>query len=183
MDNIAEPLRALAVPIDELTPDPANTRTHGPENLNAIKASLRVYGQRKPVVVNRRNGVIEAGNGTLEAARALGWTHVATVYVDDDPVTQAGFSIADNRTAELAEWDRDALEMVLATIESDDDDLAAMLQNLAEEISPPDEAEPEVNTDIPEQFNVLVECDSEQAQADLLQRLTTEGYSCRSLIS
>jgi len=37
----------------------------------------RVYGQRKPVVVNRRTGIIEAGNGTLEAAVSLGWSHLA----------------------------------------------------------------------------------------------------------
>lgn len=51
-------------------------------------------------MVNRRTGLVEAGNGTLQAALSLGWTHVAALYVDDDPTAAAGFSIADNRLPE-----------------------------------------------------------------------------------
>lgn len=129
--HIAEPLRSLAVPLSELTLDPANARKHPEPNLKGIAASLRVYGQRKPIVVNKRNGVIEAGNGTVEAAQTLGWSHVAVVYVDDDPVTAAGFSIADNRTAELAEWDEDALGKLLEELDTGDADLNEMLAELA----------------------------------------------------
>lgn len=133
LDHIAEQLRPLAVAIEDLTPDPANARKHGADNLTAIKASLRVYGQRKPVVVNKRNGVVEAGNGTLAAAIALKWTHVAAVYVDDDPSTAAGFAIADNRSAELADWDGEALDKLIREIETGDEDLQALLSQLAEE--------------------------------------------------
>ena len=133
LDHIAEQLRPLAVAIEDLTPDPANARKHGADNLTAIKASLRVYGQRKPVVVNKRNGVVEAGNGTLAAAIALKWTHVAAVYVDDDPSTAAGFAIADNRSAELADWDGEALDKLIREIETGDEDLQAMLSQLAED--------------------------------------------------
>lgn len=111
------------VPIDELTPDPVNARLHPERNLEAIKASLRRYGQRKPLVVNRRTGVVEAGNGTLAAARALGWTRLAVSYVDDDPVTAAGYGLADNRSAELAQWDFEVvarLDKLLAAEEGGD---------------------------------------------------------------
>jgi len=97
----------------------------------SAQGSLRVYGQRKPLVVNRRTGTIEAGNGTLQAAVALGWTHVAVVYVDDDPMTATGFSIADNRTAELAEWDREALDKLLSEIQTNDPLLDRMLADLS----------------------------------------------------
>src|SRR5215472_16348289 len=100
LSMIAEPLRPLAVPCSELLLDPANARRHPEANIEALKGYLRAYGQRKPIVVNRRTGIIEAGNGTLQAALELGWTHLAVVYVDDDPMTATGFSIADNRTAE-----------------------------------------------------------------------------------
>jgi DNA modification methylase len=129
--HIAEQLRSLAVLCTDLSLDPANARRHPDPNLEAIKASLRVYRQRKPVVVNRRTGTIEAGNGTLQAALALGWTHLAVVYVDDDPMTAAGFSIADNRTAELAEWDIAALDKLLAEIKTNDPMLDQMLADLA----------------------------------------------------
>src|SRR3990167_4389737 len=140
LSHIIEPLRALAVPCSELVFDPANPRTHDEQNLNAIKSSLRVYGQRKPVVVNQRTGAVEAGNGTLQALLAMGHTYVAAVYVDDDPTTAAGYSVADNRASELAEWDDAALKAILDTVQTDDQELADMFTRLAEEegIVPPD---------------------------------------------
>jgi DNA modification methylase len=130
LSAIAESLRPLAVPCSQLLLDPANARRHPEANVQAIKGSLRVYGQRKPIVVNRRTGIIEAGNGTLQAALELGWSHLAVVYVDDDPMTASGFSITDNRTAELAEWDRAALDKLLAEIQTKDPMLDRMLADL-----------------------------------------------------
>ncbi len=136
LSHIAEQLRPLAVPCSALILDPANARRHPEQNLAALQGSLRVYGQRKPVVVNRRTGAIEAGNGTLEAALALGWSHLAAVYVDDDPMTATGFSIADNRTAELAEWDRAALDKLLGEIQTNDPLLDQMLADLGASLAP-----------------------------------------------
>jgi DNA modification methylase len=127
---IAEQLRPLAMPCSQLLLDPANARRHPEANIEALKGSLRVYGQRKPIVVNRRTGIIEAGNGTLQAALELGWSHLAVVYVDDDPMTASGFSIADNRTAELAEWDRTALDKLLSEIKTNDPLLDQMFSDL-----------------------------------------------------
>lgn len=143
LSYIAEQLRPLAVPIADLVPDPANARKHGDANMSAIKGSLRVYGQRKPVVVNKRNNVVEAGNGTLQAAIALKWTHVAAVFVDDDPSTAAGYAISDNRTAELAEWDEGALGQLLQELDTNDAELQSMMAGLAEDVGiiPPDEVD------------------------------------------
>ena len=123
LHHIAEQLQPLALRVSDLTPDPANARRHPTRNLEAIKNSLRLYGQRKPLVVRRDGLVVEAGNGTLEAAKALGWRHVAAVLVDDDPITATGFSIADNRTAELAVWDEEALAALLSDLQTEDLDL------------------------------------------------------------
>jgi len=114
--NIAEPLLPLAIRVSDLTLDPRNARLHPERNLAAIKASLKTYRQRKPLVVRREGFVVEAGNGTLLAAKELGWTHVAAVLVDDDPLTATGYAIADNRTAELAVWDEAALSSLLAEL-------------------------------------------------------------------
>ena len=123
LSHIAEQLRPLAVPITDLTVDPANARRHPERNLSAIEASLRVYGQRKPIVVRREGMVVEAGNGTLAAARLLRWTHLAAVVVDDDPVTATGYAISDNRTAELAEWDDEVLGRLLGELRAEEVDL------------------------------------------------------------
>ena len=58
--------------ISALTLDPCNARRHGAQNIEAVKSSLRRFGQQKPIVVDE-DGVIVAGNGTVAAARELGW--------------------------------------------------------------------------------------------------------------
>lgn len=119
LSHIAEGLRGLAVEVGSLHADPANARKgHAVER---IAASLRQYGQRKPIVVNRLQGnKVEAGNGTLSAARLLGWSHVAAVFVEDDAATATGFGIADNRTGDLSEWDFEALDLLLGSIDPDE---------------------------------------------------------------
>lgn len=98
------------VPVKSLTFDPNNARKHGKKNLDAIAASLKEFGQRRPLVVTSKYVVI-AGNGTLEAAKSLGWEEIAvTVLPFEDPDKAKAYALADNRTAELAEWDMEILK-------------------------------------------------------------------------
>jgi len=113
---IAEPLRSLAVSVDSLAFDAANARKHGDKNMAAIKSSLARWGQRIPIVVQRTGMVVRAGNGRLAAAKALGWSHIAAVVVDDSSIDAVAFAIADNRTSELAEWDDETLATLLNTL-------------------------------------------------------------------
>lgn len=111
------------VKIDSLTFDPANVRKHDEKNLAAIKASLNRFGQQKPIVVDA-NGVVRAGNGTLAAAKALGWKEIRIVRSSLAGSEATAYAIADNRSAELAEWDEDALAQTLAALQIEDDALA-----------------------------------------------------------
>jgi DNA modification methylase len=124
LDHITAQLRPLAVACDTLVYDPDNARKHPEGNLRALKTSLTTYGQVKAIVVRRDTNVVLAGNGTLEAARTLGWKHLAAVFVDMDDTQARGYSIADNRTAEMAEWDYDKLAVSLRVLQDDDVDLA-----------------------------------------------------------
>lgn len=112
------------VPVDTLQFDPANVRKHPEQNLAAIKASLSRFGQQKPIVVGTGN-VVVAGNGTLAAAKALGWRTVKAVRTTLTGAEATAFAIADNRTAELAEWDEASLHQQLAAIAIDDEELLA----------------------------------------------------------
>jgi len=98
------------VAIESLELDPNNARKHSKRNLDAIAASLEKFGQRKPIVIH--NGVVIAGNGTLEAAKSLGWTEIGITRCPDDwdADTAKAYALADNRSSELAEWD----DLVLA---------------------------------------------------------------------
>ena len=95
----------VVVPIESLIPDPNNARLHPERNMAAIVRSFELYGQLKPIVVRKATNTVMAGNGSLEAAKRLGWTEIAVSLVDLSEAEAAGFGIADNRTAELAKWD------------------------------------------------------------------------------
>lgn len=96
-------LAKIAVPIEGLHPDPRNARKHDDRSIAEIKKSLAEFGQQKPVVA-LDDGTVIAGNGTLAAALALGWSHLACVTFADAAKARA-FAIADNRAAELSSWD------------------------------------------------------------------------------
>ena len=103
---IQNDLLQLAHSITELKLLPGNPRRG---DIEAVKRSLEAFGQRKPIVVRRTDNVVIAGNHTLQAAQALGWDEIAVVWVDDDEVTSKAFALADNRTAELGDYDEEAL--------------------------------------------------------------------------
>lgn len=115
-ETVPPSMQVVMRPIADLTPDPGNVREHSPRNVEAIKASLQRFGQQKPIVVDE-NGVVRAGNGTLEAAKALGWKELAVVISDLDSVNLAAYAIADNRTAELAQWNLEGLATLMRELQ------------------------------------------------------------------
>ena len=135
----APALEVEVVSIDALTLDPRNARKHGRRNLDAIKASLEQFGQRRPLVVRADLQVI-AGNGTLEAIRDLRWSEVAVTRVPadwtDDQVR--AYALADNRTAELAEWDDVVLADMLAELDAGGWDLNSIGFDGLPELAPGD---------------------------------------------
>lgn len=116
-------LTVRSIALDELMNDPQNVRKHDKRNLEAISNSLQTFGQRKPIVCARGNNnelVVIAGNGTLEAAKSIGWTHIDVVEVPEewDADKARAFAIADNRTAELATWDDAGLTDALLELDA-----------------------------------------------------------------
>jgi ParB-like chromosome segregation protein Spo0J len=96
------------VSIDALIPDPSNARMHDEVNISAIKGSLAKFGQQKPIVITKNN-VVVAGNGTLEAAKALGWTELDVIYSELSGTEAIAYALSDNRTSELGSWNKGIL--------------------------------------------------------------------------
>lgn len=115
------------IPTAQLKFDPENARKHSQINLKAIRESLDLFGQAKPIVITSDN-VVVAGNGTLQAAIALGWSDIECVRVpkDWDADTIKAYALVDNRSAELAEWDKDILVSQLAELDALDFDIQAL---------------------------------------------------------
>lgn len=112
MTNIAVDLRESAVPINDVQSHPHNPRKG---DIQGIAESLEVNGQYSPIVIDARNGNILAGNHTWRAAKSLGWDEIAVIHVDVDDQQAKRILLADNRTSDLATYDRPNL---IALIES-----------------------------------------------------------------
>jgi DNA modification methylase len=139
-------LRVESRPLSSLRCDPNNARRHDPPNLEAIRASLERFGQQKPIVVTA-DGRVVAGNGTLEAARALGWSAIDVVVTDLDGVAATAYAISDNRSSELGTWDDDALQAALREVAAHADLLDATgfdVGDIEIEIDEDIDAEPQV---------------------------------------
>jgi site-specific DNA-methyltransferase (adenine-specific) len=134
------------VNIDDLDLDPRNARKHDAKNLKAIADSLEQFGQRKPIVVWGKTVV--AGNGTMAAARTLGWTDIQVVYIPDDWSADQvkAYALADNRSAELAAWDEQVLASQLLELQEAEFDIELLGFEL-----PVDELQDVVEDDLPEQ--------------------------------
>ena len=132
--------------IGELTHHPDNPRRG---DVGAIADSLTENRQYKPIIVQKSTGRVLAGNHTLDAARHLGWKRMAVIRLDVDDARARKILLADNRTADQASYDSDALLAILQDMDGDlagtgytDDDLDTLLftlgQQEATEFSAPD---------------------------------------------
>ena len=122
--HVAPGLTPLLVPLADLHADPRNARAHDERNLRAIRTSYERFGQQRPIVVDAAGQVV-AGNGQLEVARGLGWTHIAAIRTDLIGPEALAFALADNRTAELATWDGETLATLVRELQAEDGALLA----------------------------------------------------------
>lgn len=103
------------VPIEQVIPYANNARKHGEEDTDAIMASIKEFGFTNPILVWKN--IICAGHGRLIAAKRLGMDKVPVIHLDylTDEQRKA-YILADNKTAELSEWDFDILAAELEDI-------------------------------------------------------------------
>jgi len=166
-----------------------------------IAKSLRANGQYKPIVVNKgtftnRPWEVLAGNHTLIAFRDLlqaephdvRWQKILVHLVDVDDDRAARIVAADNRTADLGDYDQDALRDLLTGLDGDlfgtgyeDADLAKLLggDDIGDEGPISGDAE---TGETPRTFGVVVECETEAQQVALLEQLEAEGFNVRALM-
>ena len=129
-------MKTLKMSLSDIKLDDRNARTHDARNLKTIANSLDRFGQQKPIVIDG-DGVVIAGNGTVEAARSLGWEKIQVVKTDLTGTDARAFAIADNRTSDLSDWHYNTLIEELGILESDmqeaigfsEEDIAELIQS------------------------------------------------------
>jgi hypothetical protein len=178
-------IRTLA----DLTPDKCNARKHGERNIGMLERSLEQYGAARSIVVDE-NGKILAGHGVVEAAANVGIEKVTPVEASGNEIIavvrrgltekqKAELALADNRTAELAEWSPEILKALSAEVDLEKFWTEKELEILLDQEAASDASDISIES----KYAVLIECKSEQEQTQLLRRFTKEGFSCRALLS
>src|ERR1017187_9991161 len=113
-------------PLDRLVPYARNARTHAPEQIAQIAASIVEFGFNAPILVASDAGIV-AGHGRLLAARKLGLAECPVVVLDHLSETQRrAYIIADNRLALNAGWDEKVLAQELRELEGEGLDLSVV---------------------------------------------------------
>jgi DNA modification methylase len=106
------------ISIDRLFENPANPR-HNDAAVPHVAASLSRFGWRQPIVA-KPSGEIVAGHTRYKAAKTLGMDELPVVRFEGSDLDATAYGIADNRTAEFAEWDQPALAGLLEELRSED---------------------------------------------------------------
>lgn len=191
-------IRVEYTALSEIRKWPGNPKSH---DLGAIAASALRHGFRDPIAVNRRSHEIEEGHGRLDTLQALkqqgraapsfvrvegGEWFVPVIYFDDDEQTQHGYALAHNRTQELG-GAYDERKLLAALMEQarhgllpgtgfDSDDLEALHRKFVEDSTAPIQ-------ETAAHYRVIVDCEGEAHQIELLERFQQEGLPCRALVN
>lgn len=182
--NLSNPVRYIRG--RDLAPHPANWRTHPTAQLDSLRGVLAEVGFADVVKgFELPDGRVMLIDGHARA-EVLPDQEIP-VLVLDVSVDEANKLLATfDPIGAMAGADGEKLDALLREVETDNDALTAMLNTLASDngLASGQEPDPPAGPDeIPEQFQILVVCETEQEQTELLETLTAEGYTCRSLIS
>jgi ParB family transcriptional regulator, chromosome partitioning protein len=130
--------------IKELTPYEKNPRKNQ-EAVKYVANSIKEFGFKVPIVIDAE-GVIVAGHTRVLAAKQLGLKEVPCIVADDLSEEQVkAYRLADNKTAEIAEWDIELLNTELLDLEANFD-----MADFGFEIFPPAGVIPESNKELDE---------------------------------
>lgn len=111
------------IDLEKLIPYASNSRTHSPEQVAQIAASIREFGFTNPVLVGNDNDII-AGHGRVLAARKLELAEVPCIRLGHLTAAQKrAYVIADNKLALNAGWDDELLKVELKGLEAEGYDL------------------------------------------------------------
>jgi 16S rRNA G966 N2-methylase RsmD len=132
--------------IDNLKTDHKNARKRTDRSAKLISESLQRYGAARSIVIDENNRIL-AGNGTIEGAKAAGIKNVRVIETDGSEIIavkrtglsedeKVGLALADNRTSDLSDWDKDMLQQLSEEHDIapwfDADDLAEILGTVEE---------------------------------------------------
>lgn len=183
---------AVMVSIASLTMWSGNPRINDPATAG-VADSIRRFGFGAPILARRANGEVIAGHTRLKAAIQLGLAEVPVRYMDLSETEAHAYALADNKLGEAADWEMDALATALRDLQDADvkigdlgwdaGELDAILDQFPEPDPQPDPEPKDPMDGYKEGWQVLVNCKSEQQQAELLMELKNRGLWVRAILT
>lgn len=163
-------MNVIKMNVSELIPYENNPR-HNDVAVDYIANSIKEFGFKQPIVVDKNN-VIIAGHTRLKAAQKLGLSEVPVIIADDLTDDQVkAYRLADNKTAEIATWDFDLLDLELDNIEMDMSDFGF------EEIEEVEDKGISLSDDCV--YQIVIDCSNEEDAEAKFNIVKEMGLECR----
>ena len=175
------------IPPKELLAHPCNWRIHPASQRAALATVLAEIGWVQRVLVNRTTGRLVDGHLRVLLAQERGEPTVPVLFVELSEAEEKAVLATFDPIAGLAEPDAQKLDRLLCDIDSQNPAIRQLLADLAPLAdSPGSDAQAMPANDQTDElgctFQILIDCQSEQQQAELLQRFEREGLVCRAMI-
>ena len=187
MDSMSKNLNVKMMPIGDVVPYEKNPRLND-QAVDAVASSIREFGFKVPIVVDSK-GVVVSGHTRLKAAKTLGLAEVPVIVADDlDDTKIKAFRLADNKVAELADWDESLLIKELEELNDLDYDMGQFDFELDLDDADGDGSGEDGSDDmgdIPDNINVMetfalnVIVKDEAEQAELYEEMLGRGYEVK----
>ena len=160
--------------LSEIRPYKTNPRNNKTA-VQGVAESIKRFGFKQPIVIDADKTIV-CGHTRYLAALKLKLATVPCVLADDlsDDEIKA-YRLLDNKLHELSSWNDELLAQELDSFEFD-------FEPFGVEFSCDDGAFLEYENDdkdVPQSFQLIVECDDEESQNELYKRLKDEGYQAR----
>lgn len=161
--------------LDELRPYEKNARVHSKKQIERIANSIKEFGFTNPVLIDK-TGLVIAGHGRLEAAKILELKEVPTISLDSlTPQQVQAYILADNRLAELSEWDPILLEEELKTLKAENFDWSLIgFENF--KLNKEEFSDKEL---IENKCLLMIECISEFELQNIFEEMKERGFKCK----
>ena len=174
--------KIVSMSISKIKPYPKNPRIND-DAVDKVAASIKEFGFKNPIIVDK-NMVIIAGHTRLKAAKKLKLKSAPVIVADDLSNEQVrAFRLADNKTAELSSWSNNLLSEELEDIQ--DFDMSAFGFDYGVDCENELDLENETehsDHECVQKYIVVIDCEDENEQEAVYDKLLSEGYNCRVLM-
>ena len=102
----------VKVNVNNISPYHLNCKKHNRKNIEAIKKSIKMFNQYKPLIVNSRTNEILIGNGTYQALKELDYSEIYAIFIDVDEKKEKVLNLADNKLSTLSTWNENLLDKI-----------------------------------------------------------------------